>query len=293
MVMPHETPTDTCAADPAGTIPAETNTRLVVDVHVVHGLLDDLGTLRPAVTQRDLANLKERLSAAAFEIGGTAAKQPNTADAPAIIVRRSIGEAISRGDLRPGQKLPGQDIILAKVWEPANRHGERLGRNIAHFGAPENLPGAPRTFNNNQAEIGNLVKWHGHDGWKFDFKRYGTSSYEDARFKGYQDGSAIGNWGVPELPVVNGQDRDGKTVGNPSENVLVLSRDGKSDFKNFVPISGSFAAKWSQSCTEHRLYPDLVHSVRFPDGGVDWDPKDNGRSCVRPSVALELKHLII
>jgi hypothetical protein len=91
---------------------------------------------------------------------------------------------------------------------------------------------------------------------------------------------------------VNGKDRDGKTVGNPSENMLVLSRGGKSNFKNFI-TSGSGDAKWSQSCTENRNYPDNVRTVLFPDGYVFWDLKVIGRSCVRPSVALELKHLII
>jgi hypothetical protein len=243
--------------------------------------------------QDTVTGLRQQIAAAAVEALTRASDaQVEITDAPAIIVRRSIGEAISRGDLRPGQKLPGQDIILAKVWEPVNRRGKALGRNVAHFGAPENLPGEPRTFNNNQAEIGNLVKWHGHDGWKFDPQRYGTSSYEDARFKGYQDGSAIGKWGGPELPVVNGQDRAGKTVGNPSENMLVLSRDEKSDFKNFVTIRGPLDAPWSQSCTEGRNYPGPVRTVRFPDGSVSWDPKDGDRSCVRPVVALELMHLI-
>jgi hypothetical protein len=286
MVMPQETLTDTRAVEPSGTIPANTNTRQVVDVLVVHGLIDQFANSPLKDVNSGLAGLKAQIAAAAVE---AVTRAPNgeteITAAPAIIVRRSIGEAISRGDLRPGQKLPGQDIILAKVWEPTNRNGESLGKTIASFGAPENLPGDPRTFNNNQAEIGNLVKWHGHDGWKFDSKRSGTSSYEEARFKGYQDGSAIGNWGVPELPVVNGKDRDGKTVGNPSENMLVLSRGGKSNFKNFI-TSGSGDAKWSQSCTENRNYPDNVRTVLFPDGYVFWDLKVIGRSCVRPSVDL-------
>jgi hypothetical protein len=221
------------------------------------------------------------------------AKVKITGDAPAIIVRRSIGEAISRGDLRPGQKLPGQDIIFAKVWEPTNRRGEGLGKNIASFGAPENLPGEPNIFNRNQAAIGDLLRWHGHDGWKFDSKYYETSSYEDVRFKGYQGGSAIGNWGVPELPVVNGKDRDGETVGNPSENMLVLSRNEKRDFKNFVTIRGSDRAEWSQSCTEHRTNSTNMLTVHFPGGRVYWDRKDYLQSCVRPVVALELSHLIL
>jgi hypothetical protein len=308
MVMPHETPTDTRAADPSGTIPANTNKPNVVGLSVVEygftvieNKLADLKTARFADVmgpisdlQDTVTGLRQQIVAAAVEVlTRTPDAQVEITDTPAIIVRRSIGEAISRGDLRPGQKLPGQDIILAKVWEPINRRGERLGRNVAHFGAPENLPGEPRTFSRNQAAIGNLVKWHGHDGWKFDPQRYGTSSYEDARFKGYQDGSAIGNWGVPELPVLNGQNRDRNTVGNPSENMLALSRDGKSDFKNFVTISGSVVAPWSQSCTEYRGYPGIVLTVRFPGGYVGWDLKDDGRSCVRPSVALELSHLII
>jgi hypothetical protein len=38
-------------------------------------------------------------------------------DAPAIIVRRSIGEAINRGDLKFGQKLPAADIVFVKLWD--------------------------------------------------------------------------------------------------------------------------------------------------------------------------------
>jgi hypothetical protein len=214
-----------------------------------------------------------------------------TGDAPTIIVRRSIGEAISRGDLRPGQKLPGRDIILVTAWEPTSRAGEKLGRTIAHFGAPENLPRDPYTFNQNIAVIGKLDNWHGYSGWKFDRQRDRTSSYEDGRFKGYQDGSAIGLWGAPELPLLNGNDRDGKRTA-PVENMLVLSRDEKSVFQNFV-TRGSDDAKWSQACTEDRDSPGLVRSVRFPDGEVSWDNKVFYRSCVRPSLALELNHLIL
>jgi hypothetical protein len=245
-----------------------------------------------AAMQRNVAGIKSQLAAAAVETSARVpdAKAEITCDAPAIIVRRSIAEAINRGDLRPGQKLPGQDIILVTAWEPTDRAGERLGRKLAGFGAPENLPGAPRTFNQNVAANGNLENWHGYNGWKFDRQRCGTSSYEGGRFKGYQDGSAIGTWGVPELPILNGNDRDGKHV-TPAENMLVLSRDEKSAFKNFV-ISGSGDAKWSQSCTETRGYPVYVHTVHFPDGNVVWDRKGLLRSCVRPVVALELNHLI-
>jgi hypothetical protein len=42
-------------------------------------------------------------------------------DAPAIIVRRTVGEAINRGDLKFGQKLPAADIVLVKLWEPRRR----------------------------------------------------------------------------------------------------------------------------------------------------------------------------
>ncbi|MCU1304548.1 MAG: hypothetical protein JWQ87_4832 [Candidatus Sulfotelmatobacter sp.] len=220
-----------------------------------------------------------------------AAKTEITGDAPAIIVRRSIGEAISRGDLKPGQKLPGKDIILVTAWEPINRAGQTLGRKLASFGAPENLPGEPQSFNRNVAKIADLRDWHGYNGWEFDQQRSGTPSYEDGRFKGYRDGSAIGTWVAPELPILNGSDRDGKPVA-PAENMLVLSRDEKSAFKHFV-TSGSGVAKWSQSCTEHRGDPGFVHTVRFPDGGVSWDRKDYDGSCVRPVVALELNHLIL
>jgi hypothetical protein len=238
-------------------------------------------------------SIRQQIAGAAVE----AVKRPGekaelSGDAPAIIVRRSIGEAISRGDLKPGQTLPGQDIILVTAWEPANRAGERLGRKLASFGAPENLPGEePQSFNRNVAKIADLKDWHGYSGWKFDRQRYGTSSYEDARFKGYQDCGAIGTWGAPELPVLNGSDRNGEQVA-PAENMLVLSRNEKSAFKNFV-TSGSADAKWSQSCTEVRGNPGYVHSVLFPDGSVLWDPKDLNRSCVRPVVVLELKHLIL
>jgi hypothetical protein len=48
-------------------------------------------------------------------------------------VRRTVGEAINRGDLKFGQKLPAADIVLVKLWEQMNRDGDKLGRNIAHF----------------------------------------------------------------------------------------------------------------------------------------------------------------
>ena len=69
-----------------------------------------------------------------------------TGDGPTIIVRTSIADAINRGDLRPGQKLRGTDIILVTVWEPTNREGAGLGRKLAFFGAPENLPESLKPF---------------------------------------------------------------------------------------------------------------------------------------------------
>jgi hypothetical protein len=307
MGMPQGTTTDTRADEQRGTVPANEN---VLKVVAVPGVEDSF-----ALVKREFAKLKnaplvnvpssmESLEHAIndFEkdMRDTAieavmrmpdAKVEITGDAPAIIVRRSISEAINRGDLRPGQKLPGKDIILVTAWEPINRAGARLGKKLASFGAPENLSGTPRTFNQNVIAISNLHNWHGHDGWNFDRQRDGTSSYEDGRFKGYQDGTAIGTWGVPELPILNGNDRGGNPVA-PAENMLVLSRDGKSAFKDFV-TSGSVDAEWSQACTENRVNPDNVRSVRFPDGKVGWDGKDYHRSCVRPVVALELNHLIL
>jgi hypothetical protein len=89
-------------------------------------------------------------------------------DAPAIIVRRTVGEAINRGDLKFGQKLPAADIVFVKLWEPMNRDGDKLGRNIAHFAAPENLPGNPQTFSGNAKAVGPLDNWHGLSGWACD-----------------------------------------------------------------------------------------------------------------------------
>ena len=79
-------------------------------------------------------------------------------DAPAIIVRRTVGEAINR-----------------------NRDGDKLGRNIAHFAAPENLPGNPQTFSGNAKAVGPLDNWHGFSGWACDRNDAGTSNvYEFA-----------------------------------------------------------------------------------------------------------------
>ena len=64
--------------------------------------------------------------------------------APAIIVRRTVGESINRGDLKFGQKPPAADIVLVELWEPMNCEGDKLGRNIAHSAAPENLSGNPQ-----------------------------------------------------------------------------------------------------------------------------------------------------
>jgi hypothetical protein len=309
MGTPYETTNEVQPETAA--VPAKPNTRNVVDLS---GLDSGLVLIEERLTGLESAplvkvvgsiaelrnivtDIRKQVAAAAVETSTrvAVAKVEITGEAPAIIVRRSIGEAISRGNLRPGQKLPGQDIVLVTAWEPTNRAGERLGRKLASFGAPENLPSNPRTFNQNVAAIANLENWHDHNGWKFDRLRYGTSSYEDGRFKGYRDGSAIGTWGSPELPILNGKDRDGKPVA-PAENMLVLSRDKKSAcYKTFVMFRGFHYAKWSQSCTEHRDNPDYAHAVHFPDGKVLWDHNDNdtNRSCVRPVVALELSHLIL
>ncbi|MDR3423691.1 MAG: hypothetical protein P4M13_01245 [Alphaproteobacteria bacterium] len=308
MTRPQATAGETCA-DQTAAVPANTNTLSVVnaaDVDRALTIIDEklaglenaplvkvaglIAELRTKVT-----DIRGQMAGAAVEaVRREADRKVEITGAPAIIVRRSIGELISRGELRPGQKLPGQDIILAKVWEPTNRCGESLGKIIASFGAPENLPGDSACFNRNIVTIGNLIGWHGHDGWKFDPKRYGTQSYEDVRFASYRDGSGFDLWAVGELPVVNGRDRNQNIVGNPSENMLALNE--KSDLTNFVTISGSDNAKWLQSCTESCGNKSCVYTVRFPDGSVDRDYKDessNNCSCVRPVVALELSHLVI
>jgi hypothetical protein len=139
--------------------------------------------------------------------------------------------------------------------------------------------------------MGELENWYGYNGWKFDPQRCRTSSYEDGRFKGYQDGSAIGLWGIPELPLLNGRDRDAREVV-PIEKMVVLSKRKLSAFKNFV-TGDSDDAKWSQSCTETRVNPNLVNTVLFRNGIESWHNKEHDRSCVRPVVTLELKHLIL
>jgi len=311
MTTPQETPNETPLGDKTDGLPANENPSHLVPLREVEVAFDAIqGKLHVLKTaslfdvtaslvdlERTTADLREQLRRAAVEAGRrvTEGTVEIRSDAPAIIVRRSIGEAISRGDLRPGQKLPGKDIILVTVWDPTNRQGEGLGKKLATFGAPKNLPGEPQTFNRNAASIAKLKNWHGHNGWRFDRQRYGTRSYEDARFKGYQDGSAIGNWGVPELPVLNGQGRNGNLV-IPAANILALSQDKQSPFYNsFVTIRSSADAGWSQSCTEDRGDPGYVHTVRFSDGSVHWGHKgnDTSRSCVRPVVALELNHLIL
>ena len=78
-----------------------------------------------------------------------------------------------------------------------NRDSDKLGRNIAHFAAPENLPGNPQTFSGNAKAVGPLDNWHGFSGWACDRNDAGTSSYEQGLFRGYKDGSAFKNWGVP------------------------------------------------------------------------------------------------
>jgi hypothetical protein len=195
--------------------------------------------------------------------------------------------------LVPGKALAGTDLVFITAFEPTNRQGEKLGRKLAFFAAPGNLPGAPQPFNQNIVKIGGITRWHGVDGWNFDPKRSGTPSYEGGLFKGYQDGSAIGKWTAPLLEIVNGGTRDNpKTSG--TENMVVLSKNPESPLYNtFVSASSSTGAKWSQACTEDRVYPDHVHSVPFPDGEVHWDLKGISRSCVRPVVALELNHLSI
>lgn len=195
--------------------------------------------------------------------------------------------------LVPGKTLAGTDLVFITAFEPTNREGEKLGRKLAFFASPENLPGDPQFFNQNIAKIGGLQGWHGRDGWNFYPKRWGASSYEEGLFKGYQDGSAIGKWSEPLLELVNGGTRDKRRTSGV-ENMLVLSKNPESPLYNtFVTIPGSYVAEWSQSCTEGRDCPDLVPSVHFPDGGVRWGYEDGSRSCVRPVVALELSHLTI
>ena len=191
---------------------------------------------------------------------------------------------------KPGQLLAGTNLIFITTREPVNRAGKTLGRALAFFGATENLSGHAKNFYGNAAAIADLRNWRGLDGWKHDRRSSETSSYEDALFNGLQDGSAIGKWTIPELPLVNGEDRHLTTV-SANENMLAFNKDRTSPFYNsFVTISDSKYAKWSQSCTEHPNGQRVVSMVHFPDGRVDWDYGNfaNDLSCVRPVVALEL-----
>jgi hypothetical protein len=150
------------------------------------------------------------------------------------------------------------------------------------------------------AKIGGLRNWHGHNGWKFDQQRYGTPSYEVGLFKGYQDGSAIGKWGVPDLPILRGNDRDGREV-NIEHNMFVLSRDRNSAFRHTFLTGRSLNAKYSQTCMEGRpdFYgpgldrSDFVQTVYFEGGVVILEHKANNQACVRPVVALELNRLVL
>jgi hypothetical protein len=191
---------------------------------------------------------------------------------------------------KPGQRLADTNLIFITAHETVSRTGKGLGRALAFFGAPENLPGQPRNFNRNAGAIGDLSNWHSRNGWKHDRRSSGTSSYEEALFNALKDGSAIGKWTMPELALVNGKDRNRNTV-SANENMLAFNQDRTSPFYNsFVTIPGSTDAEWSQSCTGRPEGEGGVRTVLFPDGLVFWDYKDNAghRSCVRPVVALEL-----
>ena len=192
---------------------------------------------------------------------------------------------------KPGQLLTGTNLILITVREPVSRAGKGLGRKLAYFAAPENLSDWPQSFNRNVVKIGDLSNWHSRNGWKHDRRSSGTSSYEEALFNALKDGSAIGKWTMPELALVNGEDRHRNTV-SANENMLAFNQDRTSPFYNsFVTIPDSLDAKWSQSCTESPDIEGDVRTVRFPDGRVYWAYKDlaSHRSCVRPVVALELE----
>ena len=199
----------------------------------------------------------------------------------------------------PGKTGAGTDLVFITAFEPTNREGEKLGRKLALFAAPENLPGDPQSFNQNIVKIGGLKGWHGHDGWNFDPKRCGTSSYEGGLFKGYQDGSAIGKLTVPLLELLNGGTRD-KPQTSGVENMLVLSKspeESLSVLNTFVIIPGS---DWRGVVAEPArrpvtTRPSCVLSISQTAKSVG-DYKDGTyrkRSCVRHVVALELSHLTI
>lgn len=246
--------------------------------------------------QKTVADIRQQITAAAVEAVLRPGQKAEISGAPNIIVKRDVGELIKSGKLQPGQKLPGSDIIFVTLWEPANDKGERLGKPIASFVAPENLSDTPQCFHKNAKEIGELNR-HGHKGWTFDrIMASGTKSYEQALFKGLKDGSALNLWTIPQLPIINGHDRDDNLV--TADNLLVLHKKNDKDnllYGRATKLDDFIGTNWLQSCTDVRDGGNDVFNVHIPEGYVFWDhkTKDIGRSCVRPSLALGLKHLVI
>jgi len=226
----------------------------------------------------------------------------------AVAYRPEVTSAIVRAPavlrynlLKPGRTIiPGGGIFIT-VLKPTDRAGDVLNRELAFIGGPENLLGGPHIFGWNAAATGDLTDWHGYNGWKsyrrrfgfFDPRRLIPSSYETERFRGYQDGSAIRKWGIPELELVNGRNRNGEMVC-PTENMLEFNRDENSAFHNtFAGMNGSEAARRLQTLTAHPSHPSVVQTIDTTNGLVHWDDGncESHRSCIRPVMALELNQV--
>jgi hypothetical protein len=107
----------------------------------------------------------------------------------------------------------------------------------------------------------------------------------------YQDSNLVM---APQV-LLNGVDRDGEKV-RAQNTVDLLSRSKGNAFKQISETLrdtfGSDFGRWSWSCTEVRVYPYGVRTVRLPDGAGGWSSKETSRLGVLPFRFFRKPHAV-
>ena len=183
-----------------------------------------------------------------------------------------------------GELIEGKGIYVG-VWEPKNRQGVSLNKKYHVFAAPQDLTNSSNrhvamTFLEAAREMGLKRNWCSHDGLTVPANAI-ENGYEAYLYGMLKDNTYRGQWFIPTLEILRGQNANGDPV--EAGNLFDCREQGAFAQEKYTLMrGGNTNPYWYWSCTEDHHYPRQAYSARFIDGKVDSDAKNRQPLSCRP-----------
>ncbi len=173
---------------------------------------------------------------------------------------------------QPGDTIPGKGIFIG-TWQPKDREDKSLGKTFNVFAAPQDLTNNSGerlrlTFSDAVRCVSDLRDWNGHNGGDFE--------NDTAVYAALKDGSYKGEWFIPTLDLLIGQDLEREKIQTDS----IYEHRNKGSLKGTLSQDSGC---WYWSCTEERDPPPVPCNAHLLMGIVVYiDFTARTSSYVRP-----------